>query len=150
MRSYEVMIAYHPEVGEAGLKELLDRAKQAISANGGEVAQVVEWGQRDLAYRIDKQRRGLYYVIEFKGSGATVAELERNLRISDRVLRYITVQVDPNRPPLEAPRARREGAEEEGELAPRRSEAREGGPREGVPRDGDIDETRDNESPEAS
>jgi len=110
MQSYEAMIAYHPDLGEAGVKELVDRARQVIGANGGEVTQVVEWGLRDLAYRIQKQRRGMFYVIEFKGGGATVAELERNLRISDRVLRYITVKVDPNRPPLEPPRARREAS----------------------------------------
>lgn len=109
MRSYEAMIAYHPEAGEAGIRDLLERARTVIAASGGEVSQVVDWGPRELAYRIDKQRRALYYVIEFKGTGATVAELERNLRISDRVLRYITVQVDPNRPPLEPPRSRREG-----------------------------------------
>jgi small subunit ribosomal protein S6 len=110
MQSYEVMIAYHPDAGEAGIKELVDRARQVIAANGGEVSQVVEWGLRDLAYRIQKQRRGTFYVIEFKGGGATVSELERNLRISDRVLRYITVKVDPDRPPLEPPRARREAS----------------------------------------
>lgn len=144
MRSYEIMIAYHPETGEAGLKEVLERAKQVIASNGGEVSQVVEWGQRDLAYRIRKQRRGLYYVIEFKGSGATVAELERNLRISDRVLRYITVQVDPSRPPLEAPRMRREGGDEEGEglSQPLDSRQSDGGAA--------SDEIRDPESPEAS
>jgi small subunit ribosomal protein S6 len=141
MRSYEAMIAYHPDTGEAGLKELLDRAKQVIGTSGGEVSQVVEWGLRDLAYRIEKQRRGLYYVIEFKGTGATVAELERNLRISDRVLRYITVQVDPNRPPLEAPRSRRD-APGEGEATSETSAAPSG--------DDEAEDTRDAESPDLS
>jgi small subunit ribosomal protein S6 len=140
MRSYEVMIAYHPETGEAGLKEALERAKQVVAGSGGEVTQVLDWGLRDLAYRIQKQRRGQYYVMEFKGTGATVAELERTLRISDRVLRYITVQVDPNRPPLEAPRTRRD-AEEGAEGAPAH---------EASSKDDGTDETRDAESPEAS
>jgi small subunit ribosomal protein S6 len=108
MRLYEAMVVAHPDAGEAGVKELLERAKQIIAGNGGEVTQVVEWGLKDLAYDIEKQRRGYYSIVEFKGSGATVAELERNLRISDRVLRYVTVQVDPNRPPLEPPKPRRE------------------------------------------
>jgi small subunit ribosomal protein S6 len=140
MRSYESMIAYHPDAGEAGIKDLLDRAKQVIGGAGGEVSQIVEWGQRDLAYRIEKQRRGSYYVIEFKGTGATVAELERNLRISDRVLRYITVQVDPNRPPLEPPRARRDAQPGEGE----------GGAEASAPASEDArgDDARDTESPE--
>lgn len=141
MRAYEAMIAYHPDTGESGVADLLERARQIIAGAGGEVTNTVDWGQRDLAYRIQKQRRGLYHVIEFRGSGATVAELERNLRISDRVLRYLTVQVDPNRPPLEAPRARREGmGPGEGEAG---LEARGGS-------DAGGEEGRDLESPEAS
>ncbi len=144
MRSYEAMIAYHPDAGEAGIKDLLERAKQVIAGNGGEVSQVLDWGARDLAYRIQKQRKATFYVIEFKGDGATVAELERNLRISDRVLRYITVQVDPSRPPLESPRARREvgaaAAEEMGE----------GGAAGAVPSEAESSEAKDLESPELS
>lgn len=109
MRVYESTIAFHPEAGEAALKDLLERAKQAIAGEGGEVAQVHDWGLRDLAYPIRKQRRASFQIIEFKGNGRAVAELERNLRIFDSVLRYITVQVDPNRPPLDLHRARREG-----------------------------------------
>lgn len=144
MRSYEAMIAYHPETGETALKDLLERAKQIIAGAGGEVSQAVEWGLRDLSYRINKQRRAMYYVIEFKGTGATVAELERNLRISDRVLRYITVQVDPNRPPLEAPRSRREGSSLEGESAGDGPNVSPGGEREESKEAGDV------ESPEMS
>lgn len=109
MRVYESTIAFHPEAGEAALKDLLERAKQAIAAEGGEVSQVHDWGLRDLAYPIRKQRRASFQIIEFQGNGRAVAELERNLRIFDSVLRYITVQVDPNRPPLDLHRARREG-----------------------------------------
>ena len=143
MRSYESTIAYHPDAGEAGIKDLVERAKQVIASNGGEVSQVVDWGARELAYRIMKQRKGVYVILEFKGTGATVAELERNLRISDRVLRYITVQVDPNRPPLEAPRARREGGPDDlsGEA---------GSELAGPGGDEDPDLGRDLDAPEAS
>ncbi len=114
MRSYEALIAYHPDVGEAGIKDQLERVKQIITSNGGEVTQVVEWGLRDLAYRIQKQRRAFYVIVVFRGSGETVAELERNLRISELVLRYMTTQIDPNRPPIELHRSRRDEAEREG------------------------------------
>ncbi|MFP6665248.1 MAG: 30S ribosomal protein S6 [Deltaproteobacteria bacterium] len=114
MPAYECMIAYHPETGEVGVQEQLERARQFIVAEGGEVSETHEWGTRDLAYPIQKQKRGLFYVIEFKGNGAAVAELERNLRIADSVLRYITVRVDPNRGPLELDgKPRRDEAEEE-------------------------------------
>lgn len=112
MSAYECTIAYDPETGEAGVKELLERARQIISDNGGEPRETHEWGVRELAYPIRKLKRGLFYVLEFHGGGQAVAELERNLRIADPVLRYITVKVDPNRPPLDLSKPRREGAED--------------------------------------
>ena len=115
MRSYEALIAYHPEVGEAAIKDQIERVKQIIEGQGGEITQVVEWGLRDLSYRIKKQRRAFYVVIVFKGDGATVTELERNLRIFEQVLRYMTTQIDPNRPPIELHRPRRDGLSEDGE-----------------------------------
>lgn len=115
MRSYEALIAYHPEVGEAAIKDQIERVKQIIEGQGGEITQVVEWGLRDLSYRIKKQRRAFYVVLVFTGDGATVAELERNLRIFEQVLRYMTTQIDPNRPPIELHRPRRDGLSEDGE-----------------------------------
>ena len=112
MRSYEALIAYHPEVGEAAIKDQIERVKQIIEGQGGEVTQVVEWGLRDLSYRIKKQRRAFYIVLVFNGDGATVAELERNLRIFEQVLRYMTTQIDPNRPPIELNRPRRDEGED--------------------------------------
>lgn len=114
MRSYEALIAYHPEIGEAAIKDQIERVKQIIEGQGGEVTQVVEWGLRDLSYRIKKQRRAFYVVLVFNGDGATVAELERNLRIFEQVLRYMTTQIDPNRPPIELHRPRRDGVSEDG------------------------------------
>lgn len=115
MRSYEALIAYHPEVGEAAIKDQIERVKQIIEGHGGEITQVVEWGLRDLSYRIKKQRRAFYIVLVFKGDGATVAELERNLRIFEQVLRYMTTQIDPDRPPIELNRPRRDEGEGDGD-----------------------------------
>ncbi len=133
MRSYEALIAYHPEIGETAIKEQIERVKQIIEGQGGEITQVVEWGLRDLSYRIKKQRRAFYVVLVFKGTGATVAELERNLRIFEQVLRYMTTQIDPNRPPIELHRPRRDGVSEDGE----------GGDGDDEGRDRDRDRDRD-------
>lgn len=114
MRSYEALIAYHPDIGESAIKDQIERVKQIIEGHGGEVTQVVEWGLRDLSYRIKKQRRAFYVILVFNGDGATVAELERNLRIFEQVLRYMTTQIDPNRPPIELHRPRRD-TDEDGE-----------------------------------
>lgn len=115
MRAYEALIAYHPDIGEAAIKDQVERVKQIIEGHGGEVTQVVEWGLRDLSYRIKKQRRAFYVILVFKGDGATVAELERNLRIFEQVLRYMTTQIDPDRPPLELNRPRRDSDEHDGD-----------------------------------
>ena len=112
MGSYESTLALHADLGDAGVQEQMERVRQIIAAAGGSVREVAEWGSRDLAYPIRKQRRAVFQVVVYDGSGATVAELERNLRISDHVLRYITVKVDPNRPPLDIGRQRRAGDDE--------------------------------------
>jgi len=112
MRCYEALIAYHPDIGEAAIKDQVERVKQIIEGQGGEITQVVEWGLRDLSYRINKQRRAFYVILTFKGDGATVAELERNLRIFEQVLRYMTTQIDPNRPPIELHRPRRDAEDD--------------------------------------
>lgn len=115
MRTYECTIALHPDLGDAGVKEQVDRIQSIIRENDGTVKQVADWGVRDLAYPIQKERRAAFEVVVFEGGGSTVAELERNMRISDHVLRYITVRVDPDRPPLDFGRPRREGGEETAE-----------------------------------
>ena len=111
MRAYECTIAYHPELGADGIQEQLDKTRQVILAQGGDDVQVHEWGVRELAYPIQKQKRAHFYVIEYRGGGQAVSEVERNLRIADPVLRYLTLAVDPNRPPLELAGVRRETAE---------------------------------------
>ncbi|MDG2306787.1 MAG: 30S ribosomal protein S6 [Candidatus Binatia bacterium] len=120
MRTYEITIALHPDLGEAGVKEQVEKVSEIISSNEGSVKQVAEWGLRDLAYPIKKEKRAIFQVVVFEGNGAIVAELERNLRISDHALRYITIRVDPDRPPLEIGRPRRDpesGTGEDGEGA---------------------------------
>jgi len=145
MRCYEALIAYHPDIGESAIKDQIERVKQIIEGQGGEVTQVVEWGLRDLSYRIKKQRRAFYVILVFKGDGATVAELERNLRIFEQVLRYMTTQIDPNRPPIELNRPRRD-AEDGGD-------GDENGGRDSRRRGGDdlaVDDAVDAEVPDLS
>lgn len=113
MRSYECTIALSAELGEEQVDEQIDKVGEIISTNGGSVKQVADWGMRDLAYDIRKERRAMFRVVVFDGSGATVDELERNLRISDHVLRYMTVRIDPDRPPLDLGRSRRAGDDED-------------------------------------
>jgi small subunit ribosomal protein S6 len=82
---YETLFVVHPEKGTR-MKEFIERFKKVVEGQEGTVAHVDEWGLRDLAYRIDKQAKGFYTLL--------VEELERNLRLTDGILRYLTVRAD--------------------------------------------------------
>lgn len=91
MRRYETMMVLHPDLPEAQTRETIERARQLLRGMGAEIYETDEWGMRDLAYPIQKVRRGYYVVLEYAAEPAAVNELERTLRLADEVLRYITV-----------------------------------------------------------
>lgn len=93
MALYETLFVVHPERGTR-MKEFIERFKKVVEGQEGTVAHVDEWGLRDLAYRIDKQAKGFYTLMQYRSSARAVEELERNLRLSDGILRYLTVRAD--------------------------------------------------------
>ncbi len=98
-RRYETLVLIHPEQGEPGSKELAARIRTLIEEQGGTVSQVQEWGQRDLAYLVAKQRRAFYVLFEYRATPKALTEIERNLRLMDPVLRFISVRQLENAPP---------------------------------------------------
>jgi small subunit ribosomal protein S6 len=98
MRDYETMVVLHPELSEVQAREALQRARGLIEGMAGRVLEVNEWGTRELAYPIRKVRRGFYAVLEYQAEPAVVTELERTFKISDEVLRYVTVTGDSAHP----------------------------------------------------
>jgi len=90
---YETMFVVHPEKGTR-IKELIDRFKKVVEGQNGSVSHVDEWGLRDLAYRIEKQSKGFYVLLQYQSPARAVEELERNLRLTDDILRYLTVRVE--------------------------------------------------------
>jgi len=92
MRKYEAMYVMRPNYEEEQYKAFVEKYNALIQANGGEVTKVDPWGKRRLAYEIDKVREGYYVVVYFEGDSALPAELERNFRIADEVMRYIVVR----------------------------------------------------------
>ncbi len=93
MALYETLFVVHPERG-ARVKEFIERFKKVIEGQEGAVSLVDEWGMRDLAYRIDKQSKGFYTLLRYNATGRAVEELERNLRLTDGILRYLTVRTE--------------------------------------------------------
>ena len=95
MTLYETLFVIHPERGSRA-KEFIERFKKVIEGQEGTVSQVDEWGMRDLAYRIQKQSKGYYILLRYNASGRAVEELERNLKLTDGILRYLTVRAQEN------------------------------------------------------
>jgi small subunit ribosomal protein S6 len=95
---YETLFVVHPERATR-MKEFIDRFKKVVEAQEGIVSQIDEWGLRDLAYRIEKQTKGIYTLMQYRSSARAVEELERNLRLTDGVLRYLTVRADEHAQP---------------------------------------------------
>ena len=115
-RRYETLVLIHPDLGEQGAKEIAERISKLVQDQGGTVSQVQEWGLRDLAYLIAKQRRAFYVLFEYRATPAALLEVERNLKLMDSVLRLVSVRQAENAPPAPARPARpveREEPEEE-------------------------------------
>lgn len=97
-RRYETMIVLRTDLQEAGLKEQIERIRRLLETQGANVAAIHEWGLRELAYMIQKERRGFYVLVEYTASAAAVAELERTLKLSDVVLRFVSIRQDHDTP----------------------------------------------------
>lgn len=99
MRRYETILIAHVDLSEDELSSLITRYSAIITDQKGILVKVERWGKRRLAYLIKKQQRGFYILIDHAAESAAVNELERNLKINDKVLKFMTVlkeeAVDP-------------------------------------------------------
>jgi len=93
LRDYELIVIVSPEVPEEELPSHLDKISEFITNKGGSVTEVERWGKRKLAYPINHFREGNYVLTRFKLEPGTTAELEANLRISERILRHLLVRL---------------------------------------------------------
>ena len=94
MRKYETFFIIDPDLTEEAYTLAGDKLKGIVSANGGAVLTYVPWGKKKLAYPIKKRNQGLYILMEYGGGPELVAELERNMRLDERVLKFITVKLE--------------------------------------------------------
>ena len=92
LRDYELVYIVRPSAGEEELTALNERVQGWISAEGGEVQKLTPWGRRRLAYPIDRFRDGTYVAINFRGGPQSVTGIERNLKLSEDVIRYMLVR----------------------------------------------------------
>jgi small subunit ribosomal protein S6 len=94
MRKYETFFILDPDLSEEVGTLAGDKLKSVVNGNGGTVLSYVPWGKKKLAYAVKKRTQGLYVLMEYAGGPELVAELERNMRLDERVLKFITVKLE--------------------------------------------------------
>lgn len=93
MRKYETIFILQPDLGEEDIKSVTAKVQDVIASFTGDCVKLDDWGIRKLAYPIKKCARGRYYYLRFDGGPKLTAELERRLRLDEKVLRYQTVNI---------------------------------------------------------
>jgi small subunit ribosomal protein S6 len=93
-RTYEIMFIVRPDVEEADLDKLIEGFSGTITSGGGEVKSVEKMGRRRLAYTVRKFNDGFYVLLTVGAPGSLIGEIERRLRVSEPVIKFITVRMD--------------------------------------------------------
>jgi small subunit ribosomal protein S6 len=96
MNHYETIYIVNPTLDDDSLKEAIDKFSDLIKKLKGSIVKVNEWGKRKLAYEVKRFDKGYYVVLDFCALPKMLTELERNLKLDDRILKYITVKIDEN------------------------------------------------------
>lgn len=94
MRTYEVVFIAAPTLTAEELEAFIGQMKSVVEGKDGNVVRVDNWGKKSLAYRIARHREAYYVVFTIEGGGAAIAELERRFRVTDFVMRFLSVRID--------------------------------------------------------
>jgi small subunit ribosomal protein S6 len=100
---YETMYILRPDLNEDAVDQSIEKYQSILQENGAQILETQHRGKRRLAYEIQKQREGIYIQMNYEGDGSQIAILERAMRLSDEVIRYLTVR-------QEAPKAEKASA----------------------------------------
>lgn len=104
-REYETTIIVRPETNKAGVLEFIEKVKGILASRDSRLVKFDNWGLRTLAYPIKRNARGVYLYVRYLGGSDVVTELERNFRITENVLRFLSVRVDEDVDPSARPDA---------------------------------------------
>ena len=118
MRRYEVAIVLAPTLTEDEVEQSTETFKKAAEEKGAQIAEIEQWGKRKLDYPIKKHTEGIYVIVTLEElSAEAVGELERRFKVSDSVIRFLTVRVDLDLKRAEKFKARRKEKKERAESA---------------------------------
>jgi len=93
-RTYELMFIVRPDMQDEDLDKLISTLQTVVPASGGSVQKVEKMGKRRLAYTVRRFHDGIYVLMVIEGGGAAIHELERRLRVTEPVIKFLTVRVD--------------------------------------------------------
>lgn len=147
LHEYETTLIIRPDLDDPSTYGIVERIESTIAENGGTLLIRDDWGKRKLAYAIDRHLKGHYVLLNFLAPADLVSELERRIRITDGIIRFLTVRIaDAVDMETRVAEAAEQRARREEEAARRRAEAEA----EEAERDEDVDEDEDNEPATAS
>ena len=108
-RLYDLVFICRPDTPEEEVNKVVTTLEHVVAERGGKVEKIEKWGTRKLAYRVSKHREGFYVYLMLRGNqGEMIKELERRLKVSDPVIKYMTVRLDEELKRLQKLTARRE------------------------------------------
>jgi small subunit ribosomal protein S6 len=93
-RTYELMFIVRPDMTEEDQDKLISTLETAVTSSGGQVKSMEKMGKRRLAYMVRRFHDGMYILLTFEGSGGLVHELERRLRVTEPVIKFLSVRID--------------------------------------------------------
>lgn len=94
MTNYESVLIARQDLGTAQVNNIVEELSNVIQKEGGNVVRVDNWGLKNLAYRIKKNRKGHYVLMNISAPASAIAEFERIMRFNEDIIRYMTVKVD--------------------------------------------------------
>ena len=107
-RTYELMFIVRPDMVEEDQDKLISTLESAVTGSGGQMKNVERMGKRHLAYSVRKFRDGIYILLTVEGSGGLIHELERRLRVTEPVIKFLTVRIDEEQKRLDKIKAIRD------------------------------------------
>ena len=94
MAFYESIFIARQELGDKELENTIDNFKKILEKNNANLVDTESWGLRNLAYKIEKNKKGHYMVLKIDGNGDAIQELERNMRIDENIIRYLSLKTE--------------------------------------------------------
>jgi len=124
-RVYEILFIADPNLGEPEVDALAAQVQGYVEKDGGKIQKLEKWGKKRLAYVVGRHREGYYVLLVASGPGALVREVERRLKVTDGIFRYLTVRVDEELRKAERRKAQRALGEEKRKGRPGAQPARD-------------------------